>query len=148
MVYQRDPLSVRFDTQAANAIARAIRAYQRHAANPGFSEWIELRIPNLTITVVREGDERLSRMERAFQRSLYHDERIHKPRKNSGGPWSLMREWGPVPLAIGQSRTLRISVSDERDGKRAAKRKPKRDQWTENPSLQSGGIGSPKRRFA
>jgi len=135
MTFQRDPLSIRYDGAAADLISRAI-------ANAG-----------KTVTGIIESGPRdpvdeggLSRTERAFQRALYHDGRIHKPRKNSGGPWSLVVEWSP---RAGRVRLVRIVVHSDTSGKlHQVARIPAGEQWTRNADLQSGGIGSPKQRFA
>ncbi len=77
----------------------------------------------------------LTRTERAFQRSLYHDARIHKPRKNSEGPWSLVVEWGE---RTGRVRSLRIRVF--RDTQSAAMVRNwygRGDSYIKNPELRS-----------
>ena len=148
MTYQRDPLSVQYDVQAADLIGKAIARYrrkQRNRAVPGFTT---VYVPNPVGDLWRDDSpDRLSRHERAFQRALYHDPRIHKPRKTTGGPWSLQVRWGPVPL-LGGTRKLELQLHRDTSGKHHVDTNvPRGEQWQRNVALQSGGIGSPKQRF-
>jgi hypothetical protein len=146
MTYQRDPLSVEHDPVASDVIARAITRHRRAGSNQRVSRWVPVRVDNQVTDVVRDAGG-LSRNERAFQRSLYHDKRIHKPRKNDGGPWSLELRWAPAPLLPGASRGLEVRVWRDTEARRFMTRQPKPDQWQHNRDLQSGGIGSGRERF-
>ena|SRR5215469_10799920 len=143
--FQRDPLSVRFDPQARFVIGRAIDQFQARKTNTRLVPWVRVTVPNLPGTMVRDQGG-LSAAERAFQRSCYHDERIHKPRKNTGGPWSLKLEWETVPAAPGGARRVKVQVFGSTSGKRHSDRNPGQS-WVENPELRSGGIGSGLERF-
>ena len=134
MTYQRDPLSVRYDAAAAALIDRAI-------AFPGKTVLGTIESPPRD--PVDEGG--LTRHERAFQRALYHDSRIRKPRK-AGGEWSMpMPDWLP---RTGRTRLVRVRVfSDTSAAYHARTQIPRGEQWQHNAALQSGGIGSPKARF-
>jgi len=133
--------------QAADLITAAIARYRRKQRNVSITAWTTVYVPNPVGDLWRDDSpDKLSRHERAFQRALFHDERIHKPRKSSGGPWSLQRRWGPVPLA--GTRKLEIQLRRDTSGKRHVDTNvPRGEQWQRNVALQSGGIGSPKQRF-
>lgn len=135
MTYARDPLSARFDGAAAEMIGRAIRF-------PG--KTVLGTIDSPAGDPVDEGG--LTRHERAFQRALYHDARIRKPRKSSAGEWSMPApDWLP---RTGRTRLVRIRVfSDTSAAYHASARTPRSEQWSRNAALQSGGVGSPKQRF-
>ena len=77
---------------------------------------------------------RLSVTERALQRSLYHDQRIHKARKNTGGEWSLKVEWGEI---IGNRRLLRIRVFRDTTGARKVRRDYGGESYVKNPAMRS-----------
>jgi len=146
MTYQRDPLSVQYDVQAADLITRGIARYRRKQRNRSVPGFTTVYVPNPVGDLWRDDSpDRLSRHERAFQRALYHDPRIHKPRKTTGGPWSLQVRWGPVPLA--GTRKLELQLHRDTSGRRHADGLPKRERWAANAALQSGGVGSPKQRF-
>jgi len=146
VTYQRDPLSVLFDRQVRVVIGLAIDQRRKHDANARLVEYVRVRVPQRRGDLLRD-DGGLSAAERAFQRSMYHDERIHKARANSG-QWSLRLDWEPVPVIPGRDRGLRVTVFPETAGRRHVSRnvKPRR-QWQHTEALQSGGIGSPKQRF-
>ena len=134
MTYARDPLSIQFDADAADMISRAI-------ASPGktVTRFVESR-PREPVDAGG-----LTRTERAFQRALYHDPRIRKPRKNSPGEWSMPApEWSP---RLGATRLVRIRVFSDTSAAYHAARMPRSEQWQRNARLQSGGQGSPKQRF-
>lgn len=148
MVYQRDPLSVELDPAARDLIDRAIVRYRRKQKNSKLTGWTHGEIANHVSDLFRDDSpDRLSKSERALQRALYHDHRIHKPRKSSGGPWSLQIAWDPPPLLPGMPRRFRMQVHRDTSGRRHADDLPKRESWTKNPALQSGGIGSGRERF-
>jgi len=147
MVYLRDPLSVQYDPQARLVIRLAIEQHTKRAKNQRLVPYVRVRVDNpIGESLVRD-EGGLSRAERAFQRALYHDQRIHKPRKNSPGEWSMKVDWDPAPPLPGLHRNVRITLYRDTEGRRHVDRKRKRDRWTGNVTLQSGGIGSPKQRF-
>lgn len=128
MVYQRDPLSVRYDASAERIINRAIESAARGRWIPGVIESGAHEQRELT-------GARLSVTERALQRALYHDHRIHKARKNTGGDWSLRVEWGEV---IGRRRLFRIRVFKDTTGARKVRRDYGIGQsYISNPALRS-----------
>jgi hypothetical protein len=124
--YTRDPLSVRFDGPAAAMLGRAI-------AGAGRGRWI----PGLVESGAHEQRERtgarLSVSERAFQRAMYHDPRIHKPRRGTGD-WSLKAEWGEI---IGRRRLLRVRVFRDTTGARKVRRDYGGESYVKNPALRS-----------
>jgi hypothetical protein len=146
MTFERDPLSADFDGQAAAVVSLAIRRYRR--ARGQRARWVEVYVPNRLTDFHTEGADRLSGTERAFLRALYHDQRIHRVRKNHGGRWSLERDWGPVPVLPGRPRLLRVRIWRDHEGREHAGRMPAAERWTDNPDLRSGGRGSPLQRFA
>lgn len=139
MTYQRDPLSARYDDQAAQTIAAAIRAYERKRKNQRIRGYVEARI--VSPPEVREqGGARLSRTERAFQRALYYDDRIHQltgGRKKPRARYSLKVDWQPVPLLPGQWRTAHVQVFGRASGRRHVETGPDRDSFVNNPALRS-----------
>jgi len=83
--------------------------------------------------------------ERALLRALYHDPRIHKPRKSGGGPWSLQVQWTGRLNAVSM---LRLRVLKDTSGARHARARRRREgSWVANDELRSGGIGSGRERF-
>ena len=146
MPYARDPLSVRFDRQVRVVLGLAIEQHRKHVKNRRLVPYVRVIVPNFPGELLRD-EGGLSKSERAFQRSLYHDERIHKPRKTSTGEWSLKCEWDDPPLLPGGNRILRITVFPPAEASRYAKKRPASEQWTRNARMQSGGEGSPKNRF-
>jgi hypothetical protein len=148
MVYQRDPLSVRYDPQARLVLALAIDQHRKRVQNLKLVPYVRVRVDN-PLTLAGPRDEGgLSKAERAFQRALYHDPRIHKPRRTSRGEWSLKVEWDEAPLLPAAHRNVKVTVFRPEEAARFAAKKPKREQWQHNATLQSGGVGSPKQRFA
>lgn len=148
MTYQRDPLSVRYDPQARLVLALAIDQHRKRAANLRLVPYVRVRVDNPLRLAGPRDEGGLSAAERAFQRALYHDHRVHKPRRTSRGEWSLKVEWDDAPLLPGVHRNVRITVFRPEEAARFASKKPRREQWQHNPALQSGGVGSPKQRFA
>ena len=127
MTYQRDPLSVRYDRTAYAMITRAIQGAAR-------GRWVPGVIESGGHEQREDYGSRLSVSERAFQRSLYHDQRIHKARKNTGGDWSLKVEWGEV---IGRRRLLRIRVFKDSTGARKVRRDYGGQSYVKNPAARS-----------
>ena len=130
MPFQRDPLSVQYDAPAARIISQAIERagtplpWRRGAVDSGSHERRESTGARLTAT------------ERALQRALYHDQRIHKARKNTGGPWSLKIEWDPV-VPGQRRRTFRIRVFSDTVGARKVRRDYRSQSYVKNPALRS-----------
>ena len=126
-MFTRDPLSVRFDRAAAELITRAI-------AHPGKTVLGMIESPPRD--PVEDAPPGLTATERAFQRALYHDSRIHRARKNTGGEWSMPRpEWLP---RTGSTRLVRIRVFS--DTSAAAKVRAGYDtgnSYVKNPELRS-----------
>lgn len=141
MTFQRDPLSVQFDEQARAAITRAITAATRKKRNAAVRGWFEVLVPNPpgVVPVREDRPGRLSPYERAFQRSLYYDGRVHQltARKKPGARWSLKCDWAPVPVLPGQHRRLRITLFTDTSGARHVEKGPARESFAENPDLRS-----------
>ena len=148
-MFQRDPLSVRYDATARQALGRAMRASR---AGRGVQVWVastrgELRDPD-------SGGR--SRHERAFSRAAYYE--VWRRPINAGAipTWSLKLTWGTDaelrPSAAGKlARPARLRLFP-RSGPRGGRHHgtvvtPARDQWARNESLKSGGQGSPWQRF-
>lgn len=137
MGFPRDPLSVRYDAAAFNAVMRAIRASKN---GQGVQLWVastrgELRNPDA-------GGR--SAHERAFTRSAYY--LVFRAPINRGGipAWSLKLTWGDELRPSGQgrlARPVRVRVWPRSQARVRGAR------WTDDPRLQSGGIGSNKERF-
>ena len=149
MRYERDPLSVRYDTQAGALLGRAIGARRQWVTTvvrtptpgPKTREW--LRAHGINLFSVDAGG--LTSYERAFERSLWWNAKRLGISVSAASAGIMQREWGPVTP---RGRQIGIRVTAARDGRLAVNRKPQGEQWTRNAELQSGGIGSPKRRFA
>lgn len=147
-MYQRDPLSVRYDAMAGRLLGQAI-------ARPGRWVYTEITRPKpgpRTITWLRQHGINLDRLdsggltayERAYQRALYWNAKQLGISVTRSPSYSLQREWGPVTA---RGRVLGIRMSDPRQARLAVGRKPKAEQWWRNADQQSGGLGSPKQRF-
>ena len=141
MTYERDPLSVQFDRQAKAVITLVIAQHGKHRENTKLVPYVRVRVPNPARSVgVREsGKDHLSSHERAFLRSLYHDDRIHQltARRKPHARWSLKAEWGPVPVLAGQARYVSLRVFTATDGSRHMERKPASVKFSETPELRS-----------
>jgi hypothetical protein len=136
---QRDPLSIRYDGAVHALLIRAIRSSRDRK---GVQAWVtstraELRKPDA-------GGR--TRHERAFTRSAYYQ--VFRLPLNLGRPpdWSLKLTWGGDdelrPSSAGRlARPVRVRVYPR------AQARVSGAKWTEDPSLQSGGIGSKKKRF-
>jgi len=147
--YVRDPLSAEYDPVARELIGTAIGRARR--VLPA-RRWVDAIIPYPddlpTLAAHDQGPpDWLNAWERAFQRSLYHDDRIHKPRRNKGGPWSLEVRWGPVPAADIFRRTFAIRLWPDTSGARHAAALPTSESWVDDPDLRSGAPGSGRERF-
>ena len=135
----RDPLSVRYDATARQVMLRAARASR---GGRGVTVWIassraELRHPDA-------GGR--SRHERAFTRAAYY--LIFRVPLNRGEPpeWSLKLTWGKDAdlRPSSQGRMARPVTARLYPRSQARVRGPR---WRDDPSLQSGGLGSGKERF-
>jgi hypothetical protein len=148
MPYQRDPLSVRYDGVTRDAVMRAIRASR---GGKGVQVWVastrgEHRSPDAGGRTAHE---------RAFTRSAYY--LVWRAPINAGRipDWSLKLSWGPDDALKASSNgrlarpaRLRIFVRrGPRGGREHGYALPAPRQWSGNPELQSGGIGSGKERF-
>ena len=137
MGFARDPLSVRYDAAASQVLIRAIRASKN---GQGVTLWIastraELRNPDA-------GGR--SAHERAFSRSAYYH--VFRAPINAGRipDWSLKLTWGTELRPSGQGRLARPVRVRVWPRAQARVRGPK---WTDDPQLQSGGVGSGRERF-
>ena len=139
MPYARDPLSVAYDDAARQAVLRAARASRQ---GRGVRVWVassrrELRDPDAGGRTVHE---------RAFSRAAYY--LIWRVPLNRGSmpEWSMKLTWGPdAELQPSSAGRLARPVTVRMWPRGAARVSGPR--WTDNPSLQSGGIGSGKERF-
>ena len=137
MSYQRDPLSVRYDAAAHQVLIRAIRASRN---GQGVTLWIastrgELRNPDA-------GGR--SAHERAFSRSAYYHVFRNPINRGEIPAWSLKLTWGAELRPSGQgrlARPVRVRVWPR------AQARVRGARWTDDPNLQSGGIGSGRTRF-
>ena len=137
MGFDRDPLSVRYDAAAFNAVMRAIRASKN---GQGVQVWVastrgELRNPDA-------GGR--SAHERAFTRSAYYLVFRAPINRREIPAWSLKLTWGDELRPSGQgrmARPVRVRVWPRRQARVRGAR------WTDDPNLQSGGIGSGRTRF-
>ena len=138
--FTRDPLSVAFDRQARLTLSLAIQQHEKHEKNTRLRPYIRVTVPNAGGDGLIRDDtpDRLSKHERAFLRSLYHDDRIHQwtKRQKPGAVWSLKRTWGPVPALPGQPRQLTLEIFRHTSGARHVKQSYKRkEKYAENPAF-------------
>ena len=147
-MYERDPLSVRYDAAAGKLLGQAIRTPGRWVytdvtrPRPGPRTITWLRQHGISLDRLDSGG--LTQYERAYQRSLYWNAKQLGISVTRSPTYSLQREWGPVTA---RGRVLGVRLSTPRQARLAVQRKPRADQWWRNPEQQSGGIGSPKRRY-
>ncbi len=145
-MFQRDPLSVRYDGVTAQALIRAIRASR---SGGGVQVWIastrgELRRPDAGGRTAHE---------RAFTRSAYYY--VWRAPINAGQipDWSLKITWGDELRASSggrQARAARLRIFPRRGprgGRQHAYAQPVSKQWARNEDQRSGGIGSGRERF-
>lgn len=144
MPFTRDPLSERYDAAAARLVAQA-------RSRPG--RWASVLIPrprgrSAVLQIMREAGIELEAAdaggltpwERAFQRSAYW---VFKDRRLDDA-WGMQRKWGPRRPG-GRLFAVRLSPRDV--AYRAATRLPRREKYTADPALRSGGEGSTLQRF-
>ena len=139
MPYERDPLSVRYDAAAFQALMRAGKASK---SNRGVRVWIASSSRELRS---RDAGGRTAH-ERAFSRAAYY--RVWRVPLNAGQvpEWSLKLSWGDDSDLRASSGGRMARPVTVRLWPRA-KARVRGERWTDNPSLQSGGIGSGKERF-
>lgn len=147
MRFERDPLSVLYDTATGGLLGRAYAApgtwvyaaVPRPALGAGATAW--LRATGVDLGATDSGG--LTTWERAYQRSLYW---VHNGggNGNRNAVWSIQREWGPVTA---RGRLLGVRASDPAVARRALNRKPRSQAWWATPELRSGGLGSGRERF-
>lgn len=142
MTFVRDPLSVEFDQQAKALLDKAVAQARRKQKNASVRGWVEALIPTPMEEFMNREDrpDRLSRYERAFQRALYYDQRIHRLTGGIQHPnsrWSLKCDWQPAPMAPGAPRRLRVTLFSDSSGSRHAERSG--NSYVRNPELRSAG---------
>jgi hypothetical protein len=116
----RDPLSVRYDRQAARLVGNAVKRHMETQGSPGpvlpRLVWVTVRVPSPKGDPVDSGGR--TRHERALTRALYYDRRVnlHSPQKR----WSLKLDW--TDDVNGNGRKLRLRVFGDTKGARHASR--------------------------
>lgn len=139
MPFERDPLSRRYDGTSRQVLVRAIRASH---GNRGVRAWVastraELRHPDAGGRTAHE---------RAFSRSAYYLVFRTPLRYGRLPDWSLKLTWGSdAELRASSGGRLARPVTVRLWPRSQAR--VRTAKWTEDVSLQSGGLGSPKRRF-
>lgn len=148
MPAQRDPLSRRYDRATGALVGEAVakqgrwvyRAVPRPSTRGARSRaWLAEH--GIELDAVDSGG--LTTYQRAYQRSLYNAARqlgISTPE----GAWSLQREWGPLTR---HGRLIGVRVSTKQAARRAVRRKPAQDRYTENLALRSGAANTGQNRF-
>lgn len=131
-MYARDPLSVRYDGVTRQVMARAIRASRsgRGVTVSIASTRAEHRNPDAGGRTAHE---------RAFTRSAYHY--LGRPASRE---WALKISWDTGLSPSSGGRVARVARLRLWPRNQARVRGP---SWVDDPRLQSGGIGSPQRRF-
>jgi hypothetical protein len=144
----RDPLSRRYDAATGALVGEAVakrgrwvyRAVPRPSTRGARSRaWLAER--GIELDAVDSGG--LTTYQRAYQRSLYQSAKelgISTPE----GDWSLQREWGPVTR---HGRVIGVRISSKAAARRAVRRKPAAERYTENPAIRSGAISTGQNRF-
>ena len=137
MGYGRDPLSWHYDGYVRNVMIRAIRAGRN-----GRSVRVYVASPRSSFRSTDEGGR--TRHERAFTRSVYY--LMWRTPINAGSvpEWSVKMSWGDEVQSSSGNRLARpvtIRVWPRSQARARGK------QWSKDPALQSGGIGSGKERF-
>lgn len=148
MPAQRDPLSKRYDRATGALVGEALakrgrwvyRAVPRPSTRGAASRaWLAER--GIELDAVDSGG--LTAYQRSYQRSLYHSAGalgISAP----DGNYSLQREWGPLTR---HGRLIGVRVSTKQAARRAVRRKPAADRYTENMALRSGAVNTGQNRF-
>jgi hypothetical protein len=123
-MFTRDPMSVRFDRQARLAISLAIDQHRKHAQNRRLVRYIRVRIDTPAALWFDRDKGGLTRVERAFQRALYYDDRIHNanPYFHPDADWSLKVEWDPQPLVPGTQRSAKLTIFGDTEAARHVER--------------------------
>ena len=137
MGYGRDPLSWHYDGYVRNVMIRAIRAGRN-----GRSVRVYIASPRASFRSVDAGGR--TRHERAFTRSVFY--LMWRTPINAGTvpEWSVKMSWGDEVQSSSGNRlarpvTIRVFPRSQA--------RPRGAQWSKDPALQSGGIGSGKTRF-
>jgi len=137
MGYGRDPLSWHYDGYVRNVMIRAIRAGRN-----GRSVRVYIASPRASFRSVDAGGR--TRHERAFTRSVFY--LMWRTPINAGTvpEWSVEMSWGDEVQSSSGNRlarpvTIRVFPRSQA--------RPRGAQWSKDPALQSGGIGSGKTRF-
>jgi len=135
--YGRDPLSWHYDGYVRQVMIRAIRASRN-----GRSVRVYIASPRSSFRATDAGGR--TAHERAFTRSAYY--LMGRVPLNAGAvpEWSLKVTWGDEVRASSGNRLARPAVIRVWPRSQA---RPRSAQWSKDPALQSGGIGSPKQRF-
>jgi hypothetical protein len=136
--FRRDPFSPPYDAAAADLISRAISRYRRKQKNQRLTAWTHGIVENTLEHPLRDqGKDRLTRLERGFQRALYYDKRITnmKPGWHPDARWALKIDWDPAPLLPGRPRGFRLQVFRDTDAARYARGLPKSESYGKNPDL-------------
>ena len=137
MSYGRDPLSWHYDGYVRQVMIRAIRASRN-----GRSVRVYIASPRSSFRATDAGGR--TTHERAFTRSAYY--LMWRVPLNAGTvpEWSLKVTWGDEVRASSGNRLARPAVIRVWPRSQA---RPRGQQWSKDPALQSGGIGSSKQRF-
>ena len=137
MPYGRDPLSWHYDGYVRQVMIRAIRASRN-----GRSVRVYIASPRSSFRATDAGGR--TAHERAFTRSAYY--LMWRVPLNAGTvpEWSLKVTWGDEVRASSGNRLARPAVIRVWPRSQA---RPRGAQWSKDPALQSGGIGSGKQRF-
>lgn len=143
-----DPLSVRYEGAAGRLLDEATSprgrwVYRAVPRPPARSARARAWLAERGIRLDRVDSGGLTEYQRAYQRALY---RVAKKRgiSGEGDEWSLQREWGPETSS---GRLLGVRVSSRTAARRAVRRKPRAERYTENPAIRSGPAGTARQRF-
>jgi hypothetical protein len=135
--FGRDPLSWHYDGYVRQVMIRAIRASRN-----GRSVRVYIASPRSSFRSVDAGGR--TAHERAFTRSAYYLMWRSPIRDGDVPQWSLKMTWGDEVRASSGNRLARPVVIRVWPRSQA---RPRGQQWSKDPALQSGGIGSGKERF-
>lgn len=127
MVYQRDPLSLLYDGDAAQLLDRL---YAAKLAG-GVARTIAY-VASPPLAERDDYDGSLTVQERAFTRALYWNLKHRRPRR------SLQFRWADETIPrLGRPVTLSFFTASA--ARRHAEQQPARQLWSENPELRSAG---------
>jgi hypothetical protein len=134
MAYARDPLSVLYDDDAQVVLDRLYGVPMRGGAARTIAY-----IASPFLSGADAGG--LTAQERAFQRAVYWQLKRRRPSRSIRTDWSDDNVPGlgrPVTITM-----FTLSAARAWSEKHASSR----PRWADDPSLQSGGVGSGKERF-